>query len=182
MKSAVMANYFQQLEQQRASFFSSEGIDFSRVFIRPFPDKWSVGETVYHLMLMTKFFRKFSGVYIPAAKPVACLRRKRPYKMAIHNIYREYTEKKKRPMNAPKIIVPPPGVADKYNFDQIKEMLELETVKLRMDVNHIEQDVAGQIYYPDPIANYPNLLQSVQLLAIHEQHHFNLLKKYESMF
>ncbi|WP_174616114.1 DinB family protein [Virgibacillus ihumii] len=182
MKSAVLTNYFQRLDQQRTLFFNSETIDFSRVFIRPFPNKWSVGETLYHLVLMIKFFRRFSQFYIPVTTPVARLRRKKPFKTEIHDIYREHTEKQKGPMDAPKIIVPPPGLAEKYNFEEIKEILVMETVKLRMDVNHIEQDIAGHICYPDPIAYYPNLLQSVQLLAIHEQHHFNLVRKYESMF
>lgn len=45
-------------------------------------------------------------------------------------------------------------------------------------LDNIDQDVAGQIYYPDPVAAYPNLVQCVRLLAIHEQHHFTITKKY----
>lgn len=181
MKSDLLAHNFKQLNQQREAFFNDENIDFSRAFIRPFPDKWSSGETLYHLVLMIRFFRKLSRVYIPALSPVAHLRKKKPYNSELHDIYQEYTDKKKRPMNAPKVIIPPSGLAEKYNFKEIREMLAFETVKLRMDLNHIEQDIAGNIYFPDPIAHYPNLLQCVQLLAMHEQHHFNLVKKYESM-
>ncbi|WP_175631838.1 DinB family protein [Virgibacillus siamensis] len=181
MKSQLMTEYFQQMERQREAFYHDQDVDFSRAFIRPFPDKWSIGETLYHLVLISRFFRRLSSVYIPVLQPVAYLRRKNPYPTEIHNIYREYNIKKQRPMNAPKLIVPPPGLAEKYNFEEIKEMLSFETVKLRMDLHHIKQDIAGQIYYPDPVAHCPNVIQSVQLLAIHEQHHFNLVRKYESM-
>lgn len=56
-------------------------------------------------------------------------------------------------------------------------LLEGETDRLMVNLNTIRQDVAGQIYYPDPIADYPNLVQCVHLLAIHEQHHFNIMRK-----
>lgn len=42
-------------------------------------------------------------------------------------------------------------------------------------VKNIEEDIAGHIVFPDPIAHYPNLIQSIQLLAIHEKHHFIIM-------
>lgn len=52
-----------------------------------------------------------------------------------------------------------------------------ETLALQWLVKNIEEDIAGHIRFPDPIAHYPNLIQAIQLLAIHEQHHFKIMEK-----
>ncbi len=59
--------------------------------------------------------------------------------------------------------------------------LEQETDKLKAQVSGVEEAVAGHIYFPDTIAHYPNLIQCVHLLAIHEQHHFDITRKYMGM-
>lgn len=58
------------------------------------------------------------------------------------------------------------------------DWLDLETSRLQKKLENMDQDIAGQIYYPDPVADHPNLIQSIHLLAIHEQHHFQLTKNY----
>lgn len=178
MKSEQINNHFQKLKQQRDAFYHDSAISFTNAWSRPMPDKWSIGETLYHLVLMTKLFRRFSVFYIPLMQPVAYIRRNKAYKTEIHDIYQEFRNKKKRPMNAPFPIKPPDGLEGKWKFDEVQALLENETDKLMRNLNDMEQNIAGQIYYPDPIAGYPNLVQCVHLLGIHEQHHFTIVKKY----
>ncbi|WP_404452285.1 DinB family protein [Virgibacillus necropolis] len=177
MKSEQINRHFQQLKQQRDTFYKDKGINFEEPWRRPMPDKWSIGESLYHLLLMVRLFRRFSTIYIPVMMPLAYLRRNKPYKIETHDIYQDYQKKKKKSMNAPLLIKPPEGLANKWSFEETKELLGRETDKLMGNLNTIKQDVAGQIYYPDPIADYPNLVQCVHLLAIHEQHHFNIMGK-----
>ncbi|WP_096186887.1 DinB family protein [Evansella halocellulosilytica] len=180
MKSKQIHNHFIKLKQQRDEFYTDDSINFESAWTRTMPEKWSIGETLYHLVLMTRLFRRFSNIYIPIMLPLAFIRKKKPYNIEIHNIYQEFQDKKKKSMNAPFLIKPPSGLEEKWTFSEIKALLKHETDKLMANLNDIEQDLAGQIYYPDPVGKYPNLIQSVQLLAIHEQHHFNILKKYYS--
>lgn len=56
-------------------------------------------------------------------------------------------------------------------------ILNTETLTLQKLVKDIEEDIAGHIRFPDPVAHYPNLIQAIQLLAIHEQQHFNIMEK-----
>lgn len=177
MKSEQITHHFQELIQQRDTFFKDKDINFDEPWKRSIPDKWSIGESLYHLALMIRLFRRFSTIYIPVMKPLAYLRRNKPYKIETYDIYQEYKKKKKKPMNAPSLIKPPEELADKWSFEEVKVLLEGETDRLMVNLNTIRQDVAGQIYYPDPIADYPNLVQCVHLLAIHEQHHFNIMRK-----
>ena len=176
MKSNDMEKYFTILKQQRGVFY--QDWNFNQAWERPLSDKWSIGETLYHLLLMVRLFRRFSTFYIPIMIPLGYLRKKRPYKTKSNNIYEEYKQNKNRPMNAPPLIIPPSGLAKKWNISEIMWQLDYETERLQSFINSIDQDVAGQIYYPDPIAHYPNLIQSIHLLAVHEQHHFQLTKKY----
>lgn len=178
MKSEQINIHFQKLQQQRDAFYNDSGINFADAWSRPMPDKWSIGETLYHLVLMVRLFRRFSVIYIPLMLPIAHIRKNKPYKTEIHDIYQEFRNKKKRSMNAPFLIKPPAGLEEKWNFSEIKALLERETDKLMTNLNDIEQVTAGQTYYPDPVAAYPNLIQCVHLLAIHEQHHFNIIKRY----
>ncbi|MGY0694439.1 DinB family protein [Virgibacillus sp. FSP13] len=178
MKSKQIRLHFQKLEAQRTAFFRDSNLNFADSWTRPLPEKWSIGETLYHLLLMARLFRRFSLVYIPVMLPLAHLRKKKAYKIEIHDIYQEYRLKKKRAMNAPFLIKPPADLEEKWNVEEIKSFLEQETDRLMDILNNIDQDVAGQIYYPDPIAAYPNLIQCIHLLAIHEQHHFTITKKY----
>ncbi|MBR3118256.1 MAG: DinB family protein [Oceanobacillus sp.] len=180
MKSTEMEKHFNKLIKQREAFYHNRTLNFERGWNRPFPDKWSIGETLYHLFLMVKLFRRFSNFYIPVMLPLAYVRKQQSYKTEIHNIYEEYKDKKKRSMRAPSLIMPPSGLDNKWNVTEIEWFLEYETEQLKNILKHIPQDVAGQIYYPDPIAHYPNLIQSIHLIAVHEKHHFDLTLKYFS--
>jgi hypothetical protein len=110
--------------------------------------------------------------------PVAYARKNKPYPTETYNIYAEYNQKKRKPMKAPSVINPPACIEKKWNITEVQWFLEYETEKLYSLVKFIEEDLAGNIYYPDPIAHNPNLIQSIHLLAIHEQHHFELTKGY----
>jgi len=179
LKNNYIFDYFELLEHQRDDFYRYLDETIKDPWERPLPDKWSVGETVYHLVLLLRLVRRFSGVYLPMMLPYAKLRRNRPYKTNIHNIYQEYTEKKTKPMKAPFVLTPPKNLSQKYHFKDIQQLLDTDTAKWKEKVTQMDEQIAGQIYYPDPVAHYPNVIQSVHLLAIHEQHHFNLVKKYE---
>lgn len=170
---------FQTLETERELFYQDMGISPNEAWCRPRSEKWSAGETVYHLYLLARLMRMASTIYIPIALPVAYLRRKRPYVSAIHDIYKTYHKEKGKPMPAPSILVPPAGLKEKYNFTEVQNFLEVETGRLKRQLANISDDVAGHIRFPDPVADYPNVVQSVQLLGIHEKHHFDIVKAYE---
>jgi len=73
--------------------------------------------------------------------------------------------------------VPPSKKRFTLSSDDIEQLLVNETSAMQELVKNIEEDIAGHIVFPDPIAHYPNLIQSIQLLAIHEKHHFTIIKE-----
>jgi hypothetical protein len=57
----------------------------------------------------------------------------------------------------------------------LNQLLVKETLKISTMVANIEEDIAGHIVFLDPVANNPNLIQAIQLLAIHEAHHIRII-------
>ena len=181
MKSKYMRLYFETIFSQRANFYDRMANFQDLIWVRPHEEKWSSGETFYHLYLIVKRFRQLNQLYLLLAKPVASWRKGAPYAIIIPDIYEEYQQKQKKPMIAPFIILPPKGIKNKVSFSQLVRELETETKYLQQLVSAIDDDVAGHIRYPDPVAHHPNLIQTIQLIGIHEQHHFNLCVKYYNM-
>lgn len=67
----------------------------------PKPGKWTVGETLCHLVLMVQLVRRFSIFYVPLMPPLLiCV------KTEIHDIFQEYHQKQKKPMKAPFVLNP----------------------------------------------------------------------------
>lgn len=83
-----------------------------------------------------------------------------------------YPLKKGKGMPAPKILLPPKKICFVLSGCDIEHKLVHETLTLQKLVKDIEEDIAGHIRFPDPVAHYPNLIQAIQLLAIHEQRSF----------
>lgn len=173
-----MEYYFQLIEKQRLDFYSYMEEAVYDPWKQPAPNKWSVTETMYHLMLLARLVRRFSAFYIPVMLPYAHWKKDKPFKKEIHNIYNEYKQVKKKAMKAPFVLTPPKNLKKKYSINEIQQLLQSETAKLKKMLVNMDEPIAGHIRYPDPVAYYPNIIQSIHLLAIHEQHHFDLYKKY----
>lgn len=176
MKSNSMAHHFHTLQEQRSHYLPCiQSLSQEQLWHREKEGKWSIGEHFYHLTLILKMLRaatKCSLLLTPYAK----MRRNKPFTTEIHDIYEEYKNKKGRGMRAPGILVPPSKIRFTLNCDEIEQLLVNETNAMQELVKNIEKDIAGHIVFPDPIAHYPNLIQSIQLLAIHEKHHFRIME------
>ncbi len=178
VKSVYMKDHFQKIYKQREAMIEELTHFQSKEWIRPYEDKWSWGETYYHLYLMIKWFRRVSKVYVPLARPVGTLRKDKPYETCSFDVYARYKEKNKKPMKAPFILIPPEYKKINVSFDWLLEEIEKETKLLESVVSNISDDEAGHIRFLDPLANNPNLIQGIDLLGIHERHHFLLCQKY----
>lgn len=173
-----MNQHFQKIYRQREIVLEQLEHFAGMEWERPQQDKWSWGETYYHLYLMMKFFRRLSKVYVSIAKPFALLSKNKPFLTSHRNIYVLYQENNKKVMRAPIILVPPEREKIKFEFEELLVELDKETKRLESLVEGINDNIAGHIRFFDPLANHPNLIQSIDLLGIHEQHHFSLCQKY----
>ncbi|WP_155590019.1 DinB family protein [Lysinibacillus cavernae] len=177
MKSNSMAKHFLTLQEQRTHYLPAiHALSKEELWRRTLEDKWSIGEHFYHLYLIFKMLHKATK-YSFFLLPIAKMRRNKPFATEIHNIFEEYQANKGKGMRAPGILVPPKKIRFALSSHDIEQLLLNETLALQQFVKDIEEDIAGHIIFPDPIANYPNLIQAIQLLAIHERHHFEIVGK-----
>lgn len=183
MKSESISKHFQTLTGQRDQFMPDiQSLSQEKLWERIEDGKWSIGEHLYHLYLITRMLKvatKLSFVLIPYAK----IKRNKKFETEIHDIYAEFKEKKGRGMRAPWILVPPKKIRHSMDVRELERLLLDETVAMQKLVENIEEEIAGHIVFLDPMANYPNLIQGIQLLAIHEKHHFRIIENnYKMMF
>ncbi|MGH0494777.1 DinB superfamily protein [Bacillus wiedmannii] len=176
MKSENISKHFHTLHVQRNEFLPHlHSLSQEQLWYRKEDKKWSTGEHFYHLYLITRMLKvaiKFSLTLIPYAK----LRKNTPFETEIHDNYAEYKEKHGKGMKAPWILIPSKKIYYSMNVTELEELLSRETDEIKKLVQNIEENIAGHIVFLDPIAHYPNLIQSIQLLAIHEKHHFMIMK------
>lgn len=176
MKSTSMAKHFLTLQVQRQHYLPAIHSLSQEEFWRVTREgKWSIGDHFYHLYLILKMLHTVTK-YSLYLSPIVKIRRNKPFSTEIHDIYEEYQSKKGQGMRAPGILVPPKKISFVLNSYAIEQLLINETLALQKLVQNIDEDVAGHIVFPDPIAHYPNLIQAIHLLAIHERHHFKMIE------
>lgn len=107
MKSQSIKKHFITLEQQREKVYPTlKSISRVQLWERPKENKWSVGETIYHLYLIAKMLRIAATVTIPCTKSYARIVRNKPFYSDINDIYKDYNEKRGKGMKAPFILNP----------------------------------------------------------------------------
>lgn len=163
---------FKELEALRDDYFQTEEFN-GDIYNRAEPDKWSIGEAIYHCYLLVKLTRQFSEVYLPMAKLFIKIGgiKAREQNGHMHNIYAGPT------MKAPKILEP--KMERRYSKGELRLMLEEETEKLKSMVSGLTDREAYTIRYPDPVPGWPNVVQMIKVGLIHEQHHYDVLMKRE---
>lgn len=177
MKSQSMKKHFITLKQQREILYPTlKSLTKVQLWERPKENKWSIGETIYHLYLITKMLRVAAIITIPCTKLFARMMRNKPFDSHINDIYKEYTEKRGKGMKAPFILNPSKKIYNTMDYNELNQLLMKETLKVSKIVEDIDEDIAGHIIFLDPVANNPNLIQAIQLLAIHEAHHIRIIQ------
>ena len=63
IRSKHIGEHFQTLQDQRQKFYREESLPFHAVWQRPRFEKWSIGETLYHLILMCRFLEGFLSLH-----------------------------------------------------------------------------------------------------------------------
>lgn len=166
---------FDELQTMRDNYFNTE-IFKSSIHTRAVPDKWSVAESIYHCYLLLKLTRRASVYYLPIARAYMKLRRPRleRYMDDMSNIYRRKT------MKAPFILKP--KMKQEYTLMELRDLLEEEMEKMKRCVEKLTEEQCYWIRYPDPVPGYPNVIQAVKLLRIHEEHHYRVVTEREREF
>lgn len=167
-----MEEIFDELEALRNDYFRTDEFN-DDIYKRAVPDKWSIGEVIYHCYLLLKLTRQLSEVYVPLSRTFMKISHRSPeyYDSEMENIYAGET------MKAPDILVP--KMKKEYSKGELRLMLETETDRLKKCLESLNKDELYWIRYPDPVPGYPNIIQTVKVAKIHEAHHYKIVVERE---
>ena len=171
MRSPFLAELLSRLLEQRQFLYRKDlRITSEALWSRPEPGRWSIGETLQHLTKMARLFRRLSAAALVLQRPLARLREHRPYATRSQDIFARAA------LPAPFLVRPrrPRGTP---TLEEVLQALERETALLQNGLECEKEAILGHTWLWDPVMGAQNLLQVVDLLVIHEEHHFRIAKR-----
>lgn len=163
-----VSDAFDELMTVRNSYFSTAAFN-GDIHTRVQEEKWSIAESVYHCYKLLKLTRIALQIYLPFAKPVVKILPEVSRNSTMTNIYEA------KVMTAPTILRP--GEVRHLSKGDLRHLLETETEKIKSLIQNLTDKEIYGIRLPDPVPNFPNILQIVKLIVIHERHHYNVVSE-----
>lgn len=176
---AIVDQYLKLLDAQRESAFAAlDGLTDSQLWQRPAPKEWSIGEILDHNYLL------FASTY-PAVQWIwnlnswyGRLRRKRPYKTEIEDLYRS----PKFPQWVGFLWTPRYNTRKPVSFDQLKVELRTLHTNVRKFYEDKDEAVLGNLYLYDPLFGWCNLIVTLRIGIYHDQLHYDDVIKQSQQF
>ncbi len=170
----VVTSYLDLLDSQRETTFVALGnLTDSHLWQRPAPREWSIGEILDHNYLVfagfypyVKWMWRLGGWY-------GHLRRKRPYKTEIEDLYRS----PKFPQWVGFLWTPRYNTCQPVPFEQLKSELWTLHANIRRFYEGKDEDVLGNLYLYDPLFGWCNLIVTLRIGIYHDQLHYDDILK-----
>lgn len=170
MSAAIQATLERFETQRREAFEQFEDMTMSLFWLRPRPEKWSIGENIEHAQVLTRFTRRLLRAFYPLLIPVAQIRRTKPYETVTENPY-------VRP-NFPRrlgFIWPPTHHAlDPISPAEVWLAFDEEQALLQRFLADKDEAMLGHMRLWDPVIGSLNFIQWLDVAAHHEAHHFEI--------
>lgn len=167
-----LESMFEELEKVRNDYFETESFN-GDIFNRVEKDKWSIGESIYHVYLELKMLRRIMNFTRPLLQLYTKVRKPKvtEKRTELENFY------EKRQVPAPFILSPKKRDKD-YSKGELREMLENETEKYKDAVRNLDERVLFGLNFKTPFGDM-NVFQLIKIALIHERHHYEVVLKRE---
>jgi hypothetical protein len=167
--TSIVNEYLDLLDSQReAAFAALDGLGESQLWQRPAPNEWSIGEILDHNYLLfasmyrvVKWIWKWNGWY-------ARLRRKRPYKTEIEDLYRS----PKFPHWVGFLWTPRYGTQKPVPLETLETGIRALHAETRRFYEARPEDLLGNLYLYDPFFGWCNLIVTFRIGIYHDQLHY----------
>jgi len=173
-KENHVAAYLDLLDTQHREVFALlEGVPLEKIWRRPEPGEWSIGEILDHTRILNRSFRRaFKAVWV-LLWPLGRLRRGRPYKGEIDDVY----ARPDFPMQVGWLWTPKHKPADLVPLEQLQRETAVEHQKIRAWYEARDEAVLGHINLYDPVVGWLNLVQALRVGVYHDALHFRDIEK-----
>lgn len=154
--------------QHRQVFARLAEISQERLWQRPAPGEWSIGEIMDHTRVVNRSLRRIFGLAWLALGPVGWLLRHKPYEAEIDDVY----SRPGFPMNVGWLWAPKHKPPNTVPLEQLRWETALEHQKIRDWYEARYEAVLGHIKLYDPAIGWINLVQFLRIGVYHDALHF----------
>ncbi len=171
---SVVRDYLALLDAQREAIFAElAAVEVARLWQRPGPKEWSVGEHLAHATAVLRSFRQMFQAFWAVLAPVGYLRRGRPYETEIDDVY----ARPDFPLNVgwmwpPKVTPERPAA-----LAVLREMMAAEHGRVRRFYTDKDVRVLGNTPLYDPAIGSLNMIQALRVGVHHDEHHFATIRR-----
>jgi hypothetical protein len=171
---SAMRSYLDLMDAQRRAVFESlVGIDEAKVWQRPAPKAWSIGEHLDHARLLTRSFRRLLGFCYWVLLPMGWVLRRRPYPTEIDDVY----ERPGFPLGVGWIWTPRHNARRPAPVSTLAGLFEEEHGRVRRFFEDKDERVLGHIWLYDPPIGRLNIVQALRVGIHHDAHHFRSVER-----
>ena len=170
MAENAVQGYLDLLDAQRtAAFAAVEGLEEAQIWQRPAPKEWCIGEILSHTVRFYDSFFPLLGFVWKALAWYGRLRRKRPYRTEIENVY----ERPRFPHWAG-FLWPPRHTPEKpAALAELRAEVEATHASVRDFYVGKDLEVLGNIHVWDPAIGVVNLITGLKVCIDHDQLHYD---------
>jgi hypothetical protein len=167
--TSVVSQYLDLLDAQRESALATlEGLSPSQLWQRPAPREWSIGEILDHNYLLFASFLPVVRRMWRWAGWYGRLRRRRPYKTDIEDLYRS----SKFPHWVGFLWTPRYNTRKPVPLEALRSELRDLHANTRQFYEGKGQDLLGNLYLYDPLFGWCNLIVTLRIGIYHDQLHY----------
>jgi len=165
----VVQMHLDRLDDQRKAVLARlAGIDEARLWQRPGPHDWSIGENLDHAWLALRSFRRMFAAAWPLMLPFAYLKKSQPYQTEIDDVY----ARPGFPLNVGWIWPPKHSAERPAPLSVVQEAIEAEHRRVHLFYEGKDERLLGHSILWDPAIGLCNLVQALQVGVHHDAHHF----------
>lgn len=174
MPEAAISDYLTLMHAQREGCFQLlANIGETTLWQKPGQKEWSIGENLDHLrVIYASTFRLLKGAY-RLLRPIASLRRARPYQVEIDNVYRRPGFPQNVGWMWPPKYTPSTPVALSVLYDNL---LNEHRIVEAFYTGH-PADLLGHIVVWDPAIGTLNLIQALRVGIYHDEMHYQQISE-----
>jgi hypothetical protein len=169
--------YLDLMESQREEIFQKlAGITNDRLWQRPAPGEWSMGENLDHTRVLLRSVRRLFTVVWPLLNPIGRLRKGKPYETMIEDVY----ERPDFPMSMGWLWPPYYKAERPVSWARLHQELAEEHQRIRRWYESRDEAVLGHAHLYDPVIGWLNLVQALRVGVYHDALHFRAVaNRYE---
>lgn len=169
-----VTQYLDAFDAQHARLFAMlSEVPEQRLWERPAPKKWCIGEHIDHTRVLNRFLRRLLWAATPVLSPIARMRGNRAFEPDIDNPF----QKPGFPSQVGWLWWPRHTPKSPVTLERLRDETAAEHARLRTWFEARDEALLGHINIYDPVVGWINGIQTLRIGVHHDAHHFRAIAR-----